>query len=130
VEEEGMHRGIPIAALALCVAACTTGNGPTSASATFEPKSGTQVTGTVTFADRTDGTKVVIEVRALPPGKHGVYVHENGDCTGSNAAAVGKRFRPGGDEQASFLGEIEAGPDGSGDLALTSKALAVAAGER
>src|SRR5262245_60667502 len=94
--EEGlsMHRFI-LLAVAVAVAGCS--KTPTNATANFEPKSGSQITGTATFDEAGGSTTIAISAKALAPGKkHAVAVHEKGDCTGSNAAAVGNRFQPGG----------------------------------
>ena len=52
----------------------------TKATATLEPKSGSQVTGTVTFTKTGDEVRVVADVQNLKPGKHGIHIHEKGDC--------------------------------------------------
>ncbi len=122
-----MHRFI-LLAVAISVAACS--KTPTTATATLEPKSGSQITGTATFDEANGSTTISISAKALAPGKHGVAVHENGDCTGSNAAAVGNRFQPGGDHDGGLLGEMDVGPDGMGTLKVTSSKLTVAPGDR
>jgi Cu-Zn family superoxide dismutase len=122
-----MHRFI-VLAIAISVAACS--KTPTTATSTLEPKSGTQVTGTATF-DAADGsTTITVSAKALTPGKkHAVAIHEKGDCTGSNAAAVGNRLQPGGDHDAGLLGEITPGADGTGTLKVTSSKLTVGSGD-
>jgi Cu-Zn family superoxide dismutase len=122
-----MHRFI-LLAVAVAVAGCS--RTPTSATANFEPKSGSQITGTATFDEAGGSTTVAISAKALSPGKHAVAIHEKGDCTGSNAAAVGNRFQPGGDHDAGLLGEMEVGADGMGTLKVSSAKLTVAPGDR
>ncbi|MCC6763138.1 MAG: superoxide dismutase family protein [Deltaproteobacteria bacterium] len=122
-----MHRFI-LLAVAISVAACS--KTPTTATATFEPKSGTQVTGTATFDEAEGSTTITISAKALTPGKkHAIAVHEKGDCTGSNAAAVGHRLQPGGDHDAGLLGEITPGADGMGTLKVSSTKLTVKPGD-
>ena len=122
-----MHRVI-LLAIGISVAACS--KTPTNATATFEPKSGSQITGTATFNEAGGATEVTIASKALSPGKHAVAIHEKGDCTGANAAAVGNRFQPGGDQAGGLLGEMEVGADGMGTLKLSSSKLTVAPGDR
>jgi superoxide dismutase, Cu-Zn family len=122
-----MHRLLLIA-VACSVAACS--KTPTNATATLEPKSGSQITGTATFDENAGATAITVVAKAMPPGKHAVAVHEKGDCTGSNAAAVGNRFTPGGDQAGGLLGEIEVGADGTGTLKTNSSKLTVAPGDR
>lgn len=122
-----MHR-FTLLAVAIAFAACS--RTPTTATATFEPKSGSQITGTATFDEANGSTTITIAAKAVAPGKHGVAVHEKGDCTGSNAAAVGNRFQPAGDHDAGLLGEMEVGADGAGNLKVTTSKLTVAPGDR
>lgn len=123
-----MHRLI-LLAVAVSIAACS--KTPTTATATFEPKSGSQITGTATFDEATGSTTITISAKAMTPGKkHAVAIHEKGDCTGSNAAAVGNRMQPGGDHDAGLLGEITPGADGMGTLKVNSSKFTVAPGDR
>ncbi|MEB2286159.1 MAG: hypothetical protein B6D46_00250 [Polyangiaceae bacterium UTPRO1] len=122
-----MHR-FAILSAAIAIAACA--KTPTTATATFEPKSGTQVTGTATFDETNGSTTITVAVKSLTPGKkHAVAIHEHGDCSGANAAAVGDRIQPGGDHDAGLLGEITAGADGTGALKVSSGKLTVKPGD-
>jgi superoxide dismutase, Cu-Zn family len=108
----------------------------TKATATLEPKSGSQVTGTVTFTKVGDEVQVVADIQNLTPGKHGFHIHEKGDCSAADAASAGAHFNPtmkhhGGptslDRHAGDLGNIEADASGKahldwkGKLSLTGK---------
>jgi superoxide dismutase, Cu-Zn family len=126
-EELHMYR-FALIAIALSAAACS--KTPTTASATFEPKSGSQITGTADFHESGGSTEITIAAKALGPGKHAVAIHEKGDCTGSNAAAVGNRLQPGGDKEGALLGALEAGADGTATLKVTSNKLTVAPGDK
>ena len=75
----------------------------TKATATLEPKSGSQVTGTVTFAKSGDEVQVVADVQNLKPGKHGFHIHEKGDCSAPDAMSAGGHFNP--------MHEHHGGPD-------------------
>ena len=122
-----MHRLI-LLIVAISVAACS--KTPTNATATFEPKSGSQITGTATFNEANGATEITIVAKAMNPGKHAVAIHEKGDCAGANAAAVGNRFQPGGDQAGGLLGEMEVGADGTGTLKVSSNKLTVVPGDR
>jgi Cu-Zn family superoxide dismutase len=124
-----MHRTALIVICALGVVACSQGGGNGSATAKLKSKSGTQVSGTATFTERGGKVEIVVNIRDLPAGKHGVYLQDVGDCTGANAAAVGKRFAPGGDERGGVLGDVEAGESGNASLIASSDKLTVAKGE-
>ena len=97
----------------------------TRASATLESKSGSQVTGTVTFTKTGDEVRVVADIQGLKPGKHGFHIHEKGDCSAADAASAGGHFNPtdqhhGGPATAEHhtgdLGNIEADASGKAHL--------------
>src|SRR5687767_14930352 len=50
------------------------------ATATLEMATGTTGSGTVTFTPEGTGVKVVAHVQGVPPGRHGIHIHENGQC--------------------------------------------------
>jgi superoxide dismutase, Cu-Zn family len=82
------------------------------AQATLTPKSGSSVTGTVDFAKASDGLLVRAYLAHLKPGKHGIHVHEKGDCSAPDASSAGGHYNP--------TGGIHEGPMGAmrheGDL--------------
>jgi Cu-Zn family superoxide dismutase len=101
------------------------GQNVTKAAATLEAKSGSQVTGTVTFTKSGDEVQVVADVQNLKPGKHGFHIHEKGDCSAADASSAGGHFNPthqhhGGpmtaEHHAGDLGNIEADASGKAHL--------------
>src|SRR5437762_13693397 len=66
----------------------------TKAAAPLESKSGSQVTGMVTFTKVGDEVQVVADIQNLKPGKHGFHIHEKGDCSAADAASAGAHFNP------------------------------------
>ncbi len=86
-----------LVAVSSLLAACATMEtaGP-KASATLEPRSGSTVTGTVSF--QTVGQKLRVEanVAGLTPGAHGFHVHEAGDCSAPDASSAKGHFNPAG----------------------------------
>jgi Cu-Zn family superoxide dismutase len=97
----------------------------TKASAQLESKSGSQVTGTVTFTKVGDDVQVVADIQNLKPGKHGFHIHEKGDCSAADAASAGAHFNPtqkhhGGpmtpDHHSGDLGNLEADASGKAHL--------------
>src|SRR4029077_18526927 len=90
---------------------------PTKAVANLSAASGSKVTGTVTFTKTGDDVQVVADIQNLKPGKHGLHIHEKGDCSAPDAASAGGHFNPthqhhGGpttaERHAGDLGNIEA----------------------
>jgi Cu-Zn family superoxide dismutase len=70
------------------------GQDVTNATCKLEAKSGSQVTGTVTFTKVGDDVQVVADINGLKPGKHGFHIHEKGDCSAPDAASAGAHFNP------------------------------------
>lgn len=75
-----------------------------------------QAVGSITFTDSPDGLKVAFSVRGLPPGDHGIHVHENASCAPAEkdgqmvaGLAAGGHYDPG------HTGRHE-GPNGQGHL--------------
>jgi Cu-Zn family superoxide dismutase len=64
------------------------------AEATLEPRSGSTVSGTVSF--QAVGQKIRVEARVagLTPGEHGFHVHEGGDCSAPDASSAKGHFNP------------------------------------
>jgi len=112
-----------IAAYSLLAGCSSIGVRSPTASANLGPTKANQAAGVVTFVQH--GGKVVVDARVsgLPPGLHGIHVHEKGDCTAPDAASAGAHFNP--------RKEPHAGPDAdhrhAGDLGnLTADANGVA----
>jgi Cu-Zn family superoxide dismutase len=58
------------------------------------PTKGNNVTGTVIFTKVEDGVKVVADMQRLAPGKHGIHIHECGDCSAADGTSAGGHFNP------------------------------------
>lgn len=113
-----MFVGCCVGAFAAGATAATTGT--PFATTTMMPKSGARATGTVDFAKAGHDVVVTIELRDVPPGKHGLHVHANGDCSAADASSAGGHFNPTGrhhgsptdiDRHVGDLGNVEAGTD-------------------
>ena len=101
---------------------------------------GSQVTGSAILTDTSDGLTVSIQVANIPPGKHGLHIHQYGLCE-DHGNAVGGHFNPDGvphgllltdgfaHAHAGDLGDIEIGPDGTGSLSLVLPGLTVSGGK-
>ncbi len=115
-----------------------------SATLAGDPKD-TAFSGTVTFTEEGGGVKLVADFKGAKPGKHGLHLHENGQCEhndpkGKHFSSAGGHFNPTGAvhdcppaeaRHAGDFGNIEIGADGSGhlELALPSLALSSVAGK-
>lgn len=52
--------------------------------------------GTATFSDVQRGVKIELEVSKLSPGKHGVHIHEKGECKAPDFKSAGEHYNPNG----------------------------------
>lgn len=93
-----LHTAIRIACLTAAgglLAACAGMNtaGP-KAAATLEPRSGSKVSGTVSFQAVGQKVRVEASIAGLTPGEHGFHVHEVGDCSAADATSAKGHFNP------------------------------------
>ena len=101
---------------------------------------GSAVSGEAAFTETPEGLQASIKVSNIPPGKHGLHIHQYGNCAdGGNAA--GGHYNPHGVKHgflpkdgfegahAGDLGNIEVGPDGAGKLELALPGLRLSGGE-
>lgn len=92
-----MKRTIITAALLGLAAGCagTTEQKDASATATLEPRSGSQVRGTVTFTQAgPDIVRVSGQFTGHSKGPKGFHIHEKGDCSDPKAMSTGGHFNP------------------------------------
>lgn len=79
------------------LAGCATLPAAPGAGATLESRSGSSVTGTVTFREQAGGVRAHVELHGLAPGsEHGFHIHDKGDCSAPDAMSAGGHFNPGG----------------------------------
>jgi Cu-Zn family superoxide dismutase len=64
-----------------------------SAEATLKDKDGKQV-GVATLIQTGEGVRIAVTGYRLPPGEHGVHVHEVGQCQPPAFASAGGHFNP------------------------------------
>lgn len=95
--------------------------------ATIEGKSGSSVTGTVTFTQTGENkVNMVLYIDNAPPGVHAVHLHQKGDCTAPDASSAGGHWNPTnqphgnreteGPHHKGDLPNFEVGPDGRGRI--------------
>lgn len=62
--------------------------------ALLRPTKGNKAQGVATFSSVPGGVKIVVEMDHLEPGKHGLIIHEYGDCSATDGASIGRHFNP------------------------------------
>lgn len=94
----------------------------------FEPKSGSNVSGTVVFTQIGDRVYMEAELEGLTPGTHAIHLHEKADCSAEDGTSTGGHWNPTfephgawGDEAGYHRGDIgnfEVGDDGLGSISF------------
>jgi len=107
--------------------------GPSKAAAT-QP-SGTNVTGTVTFAQTAGKVRVTADIVGLPANStHGFHIHEKGDLSAADFSSAGDHFNPDhhvhggpttGPVHAGDLGNLKSNAEGRAHLELTLTTISV-----
>ena len=104
----------------------------TKAVAVLHGTKGNDVSGIVTFTKVGNLVKVVADISGLKPGKHGLHIHEYGDCSSDDGTSAGGHFNPDnvkhGAPNSSMshvgdFGNIEADKDGKAHLEMTDSLL-------
>jgi Cu-Zn family superoxide dismutase len=84
-----------------------------------------ELVGIAVLTETTDGVRVVASVRGLPPGYHGLHIHETGKCEPPDFKSAGEHFDPYGAQHglknpkgshAGDLPNLLVAPDGTGVL--------------
>ena len=125
-----MKTTLILAALTSAALVCAFADDASKATVKLEPKSGSKVTGTVTFTAAGDDVIVTGDVENLTPGKHGFHIHEKGDCSAADASSAGAHFNPShqhhggpdaGERHSGDLGNIEADSAGKAHIQWKGK---------
>ena len=89
------------------------------------PTQGNTASGIITFTKIHGGVKIVADLQGLSKGKHGIHIHECGDCTAVDGSSAGGHFNPAAKihgapvdalRHAGDMGNIEADDSGIGHL--------------
>jgi len=92
------------------------------------PTEGSEAAGSVTFEETNGRVKITVEMSGLAPGKHGIHIHEIGDCSSPDASSTQSHWNPGNTQHgapdspthhAGDLGNIEADAEGKASFQMT-----------
>ena len=101
------------------------GNNEKKAIATIEAKSGSTVSGTVTFIEK-DGIVVMkAALSGLSQGNHAIHIHAIGDCSAPDGKSAGGHWNPTNENHGKWMeapfhigdiGNLVVGADGTGTI--------------
>lgn len=97
-----------------------------------------QTIGTIAFVETPSGLLIQLDIEGLPPGQHGIHIHETGTCEPPNFESAGGHFNP-TDAGHGFLSEegphagdlpnVYAGSDGRLQGDILSQTLSLTSGD-
>ncbi len=99
------------------------------AEAVIVSKSGSQVTGKVSFAERDGTVTMKALVQGASPGDHAIHIHVEGDCSAQDGSSAGGHWNPTGENHGKWnsesfhrgdIGNIEVDKDGEGRISRTT----------
>ena len=91
------------------------------------PASGSTTQGRARLSKAAGGVWLEVEFDSAPPGRHGVHIHEHGDCGGERAKNAGAHFSPDqaphglpgdGEHHLGDLGNVDIDAQGHGSLSV------------
>jgi superoxide dismutase, Cu-Zn family len=127
---------------ALIVSSCAMLPPAPKAVAELSPKSGSAVSGTVTFVQVDKGVEISGKVAGLKPNQsHGFHVHDKGDCSSPDGLSAGGHFNPeakkhgdhalhsqGSEHHAGDMPNLKADANGIANFKFVLEGLSVEAG--
>ena len=119
---------------------CTSGFAETGKAIIQATTEGSSVTGNATLTDMPDGLHVEVKVAGVTPGKHGLHIHQYGECA-EHGNAAGGHYNPDrvphgflpsdgvANAHPGDLGNIEVAANGQGSLTLVLPQVALSSGK-
>jgi Cu-Zn family superoxide dismutase len=101
-------------------------SGP-DADADLAPLGANTVQGSIEFTFEAEGIRVEADITGLTPGKHGMHIHEWGDCSAPDGMSAGGHFNPdtvdhgapgNGVHHPGDFGNLDADADGNATLSI------------
>lgn len=96
----------------------------------IESRSGSNVTGTVTFQQVDDEVTMTAEVSGLEEGMHAIHLHENADCSAEDGTSAGGHWNPTFEDHGEWgdaggyhrgdIGNFDVNSNGEGSITFTT----------
>jgi len=98
------------------------------------PTQGNNVSGTIKFTQTDRGILITADIKGLTEGKHGIHIHECGDCSSADGASACGHFNPEGKNHGApsdinrhegDMGNIQADDSGKAHIEYFDKMLSL-----
>ncbi|MFC4721249.1 superoxide dismutase family protein [Geojedonia litorea] len=105
----------------------------------LEPKSDSQVSGSVFFKEENGMVTMTAMMSGLTEGTHAIHIHEKADCSSADGTSTGGHWNPTGqphgkwNSEAGFhkgdIGNFEASAEGKGSITLVTDEWCIGCGD-
>lgn len=101
-------------------------------------KSGSHVTGKVTFSELNGTVTMQAIVKGASPGDHAIHIHVNGDCSAEDGSSAGGHWNPTDEDHGKWespafhrgdIGNIEVDSKGEGRISRTTDLWCIGCGD-
>ena len=96
----------------------------------MEPRSGSNVSGTVTFTEENGEVTMTAEISGLSEGQHAIHLHENADCSADDGSSAGGHWNPTFEDHGEWgdsngyhrgdIGNFDVNSNGTGSVTFTT----------
>lgn len=96
----------------------------------MEPKSDSNVEGTVTFREEDGTVMMTADLTGLTEGEHAIHIHENADCSAADGSSAGGHWNPTHEQHGKWgseagyhrgdIGNFTAGADGNATVEFST----------
>jgi len=97
---------------------------------TMQAKSGSEVSGMVTFTEENGAVSMVAELKGLSEGEHAIHLHEKADCSSDDGKSTGGHWNPTAEPHGKWgasdgfhrgdIGNFTVGEDGSATVEFST----------
>jgi superoxide dismutase, Cu-Zn family len=105
----------------------------------LEPKSDSNVSGTVTFTQENGSVTMVAEMEGLTEGTHAIHIHEKADCSSPDGKSTGGHWNPTSQPHGKWgapegyhkgdIGNFTADATGKGSITFTTDEWCIGCGD-
>lgn len=106
---------------------------------TLEPKSDSNVSGTVTFTEENSLVTMVAEMEGLTEGVHAIHIHEKADCSSPDGKSTGGHWNPTAQPHGQWgakegyhkgdIGNFTVGASGKGSITFATDQWCIGCGD-